>query len=878
MMKKKYLYLLLGLSVLAAACTRELEEAESSDDPALSPEAEQLTAEAGTIPGKMIVEFDDDLLALVEEDLLCGTLKTRSSGLNDLFADLGIESVTPVFPVEDAPEYAARHREAGLHRFYELSFTRYRPVTRAVDALSLLPGIRTAEPEYAIQIDDFKDPLYLSKQWHYKNTTTPGVDVNCVPVWENYTTGDPSVIVSVVDEGVDLEHEDLADNAIPGGPDGSFNFSLGSYSVDPMSHGTHVAGTIAAVNGNGKGVCGIAGGDASKGVKGARIMSCQFFGISSDGSSANAIRWGADHGAVISQNSWGYVIDVNRDGTIDSSEMERAKSIKIGAAEKAAVDYFIRYAGCDAKGDQKADSPMKGGLVIFSAGNDNIAYGAPANYEAILSVGAVDKYGHRSSFSNYGDWVDICAPGTGIHSTLPENQYGQMSGTSMACPHVSGVAALVVSYCGGQGFTNDMLWTKLVNGANPTIIAKEAGKNIGPLVDALGAIMYGDSGEPGPVSEFTATGRSNNIDFEFQVPASSEGDATYAAMFFASENKASLSSLNPSHPGSDVFTGSLLTSTKAVGETVVGTISGLSFEKHYYVTMATYSYSRSFSALAPIREAQTLGNNPPVVINDYEGEPVYKNYQVFSIPLTISDPDGHEVAVSYKAGSGADALMVDVATGGYIIRVNGPLADAGTYTGHVTAKDAYGLSAELDVRFTLLPNHAPVAVQQIPNQILQELGYTMTILPEELFTDEDGEPIALDIDVSDNSIIHATRSENLLYLTTLSYGSSTVTITASDAKKEKAVIAFSVLVREEGQEVSVYPNPVVDVFYVATGEAEEDTEFSIYGASGALVYQQKHLSSAFNPASINIRDYAPGRYSLVFTYGGKSYNRTLIKK
>lgn len=878
---KKYLYLLLfSASLSLLACTREMTEEnvglEGTDE--TSSELQPLAEDAGVVPGHAIVEFDDTMIDLIEEDLLSGNLQTKSSVLNDILDDLGIVSIKPVFPKEDAPEYWERARAAGLHRFYEVTYGSRVAVTKAAGELSGIPGIVSAEPVYEARIDDFTDPYYVSQQWHYKNTSTPGADVNVVPVWEKYTTGDPSVIVSVVDQGVDLQHEDLAANCLPGGANGSYNFANGSYKVEAMPHGTHVAGTISAINGNKKGVCGIAGGDASKNKPGVKIMSCQFFGTTSNGSSANAIRWGADHGAVISQNSWGYVVDLNKDGKISADELERAKGLTIGSAEKAAVDYFIKYAGCDAQGKQKSDSPMKGGIVIFSAGNDNLLYGAPANYEKILSVGAIDRYGRRSSFSNYGDWVDICAPGSNIYSTTPSNSYGTMSGTSMACPHVSGVAALVLSYCGGQGFTNDMLWTKLVNGANPDVVAKESGKNIGPLVDALGAILYGDSGDPGVVTDYAASGRSNNIDFTFLVPASSQGDATYAAMLYACKNRSSLENLDPAHPSSDVLTASCLTSTAAVGAPVRGTLPDLEFETSYYVTVAAYSYSRVFSTPAPIHSVMTGVNHAPEISLESQEAVVRKNYEQFSIPINIVEPDGHEMRVTYQAATAADDILVDVETGGYVIYVNGPLADDGTYTGTVTATDSYGKSASLPVSFTLLPNHAPQPTTTIPNRILSTLGDTITIDASGLFADEDGETLSMDVAVSDKNVAHVTRNDDRIYVTSLSYGSSTVTITATDAKKATAKIEFSVLVRDESQSVSVYPNPVIDRFYVATGEEEEATEFRIYSASGSLVFHETIETSAFRPATIDIGRCAPGRYSLDFTYGGKSYRRTIIKK
>jgi len=874
-MRKTVLLLLSSVAIIG--CSRISEE--NANTPVQPAGQQALPEEAGQVPGLMVVQFDDDMLALIEEDLAAGRMQTKSEGLNELLEELGIEEISPVFPEDECPEeFRARERAFGLRNFYYVRYdVQAAPLTKASADLASLPGIVLAEPQNQIAIQDFNDPM-LRQQWHYNNTTVKGADVNVFPVWEEYTTGNPDVIVSVVDEGVDLAHEDLAANCIPGGPDGSKNFSTGSYVIDPMSHGTHVAGTIAAVNNNKLGVCGIAGGDAAKGHKGVRIMSCQFFGKNRDGSAADAIRWGANHGAVISQNSWGYIVDINNDGRISADELERAKSLKIGATEKAAVDYFIRYAGCDASGKQKADSPMQGGIVIFAAGNDNIAYGAPANYEKILAVGATDRNARRSDFSNYGDWVDICAPGTQIYSTLPENSYGASNGTSMACPHVSGVAALVVSQCGGSGFTADMLWTKLVNSANPNII-QSGERNIGPLVDAYAAILYGDSGEPGVITDYEVSAQSNNINFSFSVPEDSEGKANYAVMLFASKNRASIANLDPSHPNSDVQSASVLTSTLEVGATATGTIRLLDFEQNYYVTVVPYSYSRTYATPAPVKSVVTDINHAPTAALAEEGPFVRKNYEVFSIPLSIEDPDGHDLTVTYKAGGKADILRVSPYTGAYEIYVTGPDEDAGTFNGKVSVKDAYGLEASLDVSFTLLPNNKPKVISQPENKVLDTPGGSFTFKSGDLFYDEDGEPLSYNISVNNPSVLHAIISNgDEIIVTALRYGVGTITIVATDAKKESAQLSFSIMIRQAGVEVSLYPTPVEDMLYISTGLTEEECEISLYNAAGTLVYKGTQTMSAFNPASINMVKCAPGRYGVTFTYAGKKYNQTVVKK
>jgi len=156
--------------------------------------------------------------------------------------------------------------------------------------------------------------------------------------------------------------------------------------------------------------------------------------------------------------------------------------------------------------------------VVFAAGNEGIANGTPANYEPVVAVGAIDTVGLAADFSNYGPWVDIAAPGCMIGSTAKSSYY-YMNGTSMATPFVSGVAALVVSYFGGEGFTCDDLKEKIIGGANYDWF--EDNTHIGPLLDAMGAMKYGESFEnnEAPVSNnqlenmiIYGVGRSESVD------------------------------------------------------------------------------------------------------------------------------------------------------------------------------------------------------------------------------------------------------------------------------------------------------------------------------------------------------------------------------
>lgn len=394
----------------------------------------------------------------------------------------------------------------------------------------------------------FNDPLF-GGQWPLYNDGTinanaqAGADINVLPAWEK-TAGRSDVIVAVVDEGVEYTHPDLAGNMWSG-----IGKNFCDRDNDDITwgegHGTHVAGTIAAVSNNGIGISGIAGGTG--GGNGAKIMSCEIF-HPTDGrydansnATADAIKYAADNGAVICQNSWGY----------EAGTMSLNQWINQDLAVKEAIDYFIRYAGMSPDGETQT-GPMAGGIVLFAAGNEYSRLASyPAAYEPCISVAAISCAYEAAWYTNYGSTVDICAPGGGDEanfvnlisydegynlSTIPTNLqngdsfvytyangetetktidyvsstvgYGYMMGTSMACPHVSGVAALIVSQFGAPGFTNEQLKEKLFSTArdidsyqgtiyNSWDRGTYAGK-IGKLVDA-GAVL--DSGEVPPVSD-----------------------------------------------------------------------------------------------------------------------------------------------------------------------------------------------------------------------------------------------------------------------------------------------------------------------------------------------------------------------------------------
>ena len=340
------------------------------------------------------------------------------------------------------------------------------------------------------------DPMYVS-QWHYKNigdasitpTAKAGADINVEDAWR-LTAGDPSIIVAVVDEGVQYDHPDLKANMwvnpkeTENGSDDDgnglvddihgWNFAKNSQitwnTKGDSGHGTHVAGTVAAVNGNRTGVAGVAGGTGN--ADGVKIMSCQIFSgnSSSDASTAKAIKYAADNGAHILQCSWGFPATAY---TSDKAYQNR------NGAVYSALKYFM----------EKKNDILDGGVVIFAAGNETQPMsGYPAGLVECIAVTAFGADGLPTFYTNWGPGCNIAAPGgeymTGgvdqsheaclVLSTMPTESfdlwvpdgyggliyygksvpnYGYMQGTSMACPHVSGIAALGLSYLKKTGKT-----------------------------------------------------------------------------------------------------------------------------------------------------------------------------------------------------------------------------------------------------------------------------------------------------------------------------------------------------------------------------------------------------------------------------------------
>ncbi|HYF64240.1 MAG TPA: S8 family peptidase, partial [Herpetosiphonaceae bacterium] len=286
------------------------------------------------------------------------------------------------------------------------------PQARAavLDALKKNPNIEYAEPNYIYSIQYTPNDPNLNQQWAWNKIQAPRA-------WD-VTRGSSSVVIAVVDTGIQANHPDL-DAKVLAGYDYVDN---DSNPADGNGHGTHVAGTAAAETNNGTGVAGT--------CPDCKVMPVRVLDNNGSGSLDNIARgitYAADNGAK--------VINLSLGGTSGTSSLESA----------------INYAW------------NKGVFIACAAGNSNTtSMFYPAGYGNCMAVASTTSSDARSSFSNYGNWVDIAAPGSDIYSTFTGSSYKSMNGTSMASPHVAGLAGLLAS----QGLTNSQIRSRLCSTAD----------------------------------------------------------------------------------------------------------------------------------------------------------------------------------------------------------------------------------------------------------------------------------------------------------------------------------------------------------------------------------------------------------------------------
>lgn len=912
-------------SILCVGCRQDdIDIAEPQID---KPVAEQTSSAPSqdtryTMLDVIRVRFSRPLGERIEEALRSdNALRSADVEAEGFLQSIDAEQLERVFPY--AGQWEERTRREGLHLWYDIKLKPQSDPTVALQvrekAMALAEqyaGVDVAEHVMVCQLPDVKpilftesmgdlrsgsveypmnDPL-LSRQWHYHNEgnfirSKKGADVNLYDAWK-IEVGKPNVLVAVVDGGIDIEHEDLKDNIYvnlaeqngqPGVDDDKngvvddiygYNFALRQNKIVPHDHGTHVAGTVAARSNNQVGVAGVAGGNGNS-ESGVRLISCQTFathpvtGKSVSGGFELAIKYGADAGAVISQNSWG-----------------QPNQTYLRQSYKDAIDYFVKYAGCDNDGNQRPDSPMKGGVVIFAAGNEGYEYDAAlASYEKVISVTSMAPNFEASYFTTHGTWADIMAPGGDryyhngqVLSTLPGNQYGYMQGTSMACPHVSGIAALIVSKHGGQGFTNEELRRRLTTSLRPenvnAINPKLAGKLGAGYIDA--ALALADAPSDASLAKNKAPEKVKWADHKIShhglsvrwiVPKDPEEGVAFGYHIYSkteSLTEADLSTLTPID----------FKEPKAqLGAILEYSFANFTPDTEYHFAIVPYDKwgKKGEPAFTTIR---TLSNNPPV-INMPTIDPIrLTGDEEYELMLPVTDADGHKWhwgLVGQSHGS-----VIEETPEGLKVRLRAR-GIPGKYELKIRVEDVLGGFAEVSIPFEIYVNRAPELVTRFSRLYLVK-GTTDEVDLLQYFTDPDQEALTYTVRSIDNTTTQATVQGSKLIFTAGTEGLSAFEVTATDAKGLTAKGIVEVEVTTDDLVQLLYPTPVTTTLNIRVLRGTSSIKATVYTATGTQMLSQSLTVDKSSVASLDVSKLASGSYVLEVSAAGKTIRKPFTKR
>lgn len=839
-------------------------------------------------------------------------------------------SVERLFP--HAGQYEERTVREGLHRWMKITFDESVSVGQAMNAMIATEGVEVVEyvplvkPAAAPQAFDFSrlafkrsdvmpynDPE-LKHQWHYNNLgdyapgAVKGADVNLFKAW-GITTGTPNVVVCVVDGGIDVEHPDIIDNLWvnqkekDGRPDfdddgngyvddvNGYCFVLrrGDLKPDASSHGMHVAGTVAARTNNNIGVAGVAGGNGQPGT-GVRLMSAAIFreGTRRDGDEKAAIKYGADNGAVISQNSWSYPPETG--------------ILEIPQSLKEAIDYFVKYAGCDNQGRQLPGSPMKGGLVFAAAGNYNKEYTSqPAAYENVIAVTAVGPNFERASYSNYGDWADIAAPGgdqdryradhAGVLSTVSpgaektkDKSYAYYQGTSMACPHVSGIAALVLSAKGGPGYTNEMLKQQLLAAVFPVDINEVnpyySGKLGVGFIDAYAALTI-ENKQIAPerptfvIEKSMADTEFTQAHLYWTVPrdADDEGPA-YFKLYYSEQP------LDKSNYTQGAQLGNIKLQIPCLGRSAGDEMS-------YLVEKLKPSTTYHYALVAVDRwglvsepaffSSATKANTAPRIVNMPTGALEILSHEQGEYSFEVQDAEGHDW--SYTITGQTSGVTHTKVEGGIKVKIR-PVQPEGEYSLVITLTDELKTSQSYTIKYRLVELKAPVLRAQIPPQLVGVAGLARSVNLSEYVDQPDQASYTYAVVGGNTSIVQTTiEPSGKLLLKGVASGKTPITIEIGNGHKTvQATFEVTVVEDIDADVYSVWPLPIKSELNVWVNPKHSSATIELVSVHGEVVFSKQASIGITGIAVMDMKRVAPGSYTLRVKAGDKPWVKSVLKR
>ncbi|MBD3309261.1 S8 family serine peptidase [candidate division KSB3 bacterium] len=368
---------------------------------------------AGFRANEVIVKIRDELPSL-SRGMTINALNTESRNLNGLNAQFGVKNVKRVFQAQAGGRLLQQN--SPLSNVLLLNLREDVDERTAMRAYNSLEEVEYAELNYWYYVFSVPNDAFFSSQYGLYNPSSQGIDA--IGAWD-IEVGNESVIIAIIDTGIDYTHEDLAGKVIKG-----YDFVNEDFDPkDDNGHGTHVAGIAGAFSNNRSGIAGVCPGCSLLAIK----------VITADGAGTNT--WIAN-GIANAVNLGAQVINLSLGG------LDRSHTIEL-AVQQAYQNNV---------------------LVVAASGNDGSSVPLyPAAFPEVIAVGATDRSGDRASFSSYGSHLELAAPGQAIYGTLPGNTYDAWNGTSMASPHVAGLAGLVLSK--SPGLSNDQVRRVLVESA-----------------------------------------------------------------------------------------------------------------------------------------------------------------------------------------------------------------------------------------------------------------------------------------------------------------------------------------------------------------------------------------------------------------------------
>lgn len=869
-------------------------------------------------------------------------VKTRSGELSTGVENLDLSSLNiRAYRMERVfhGKYEKLLHESGLDRWYDVYFDETVPTRSAVTEYTSLPEIEKVEqvyeaqpigatpiPEYLIpvmkisqmvanhrfalgtradeeEVMPFNDPQ-LPEQWHYHNTgkqldgSIAGADINVFEAWK-VETGSPNVIVAVMDGGIQFAHPDLEANMWINekelnGTEGvdddgngyiddiyGFNFVTGKKNADGVyengaitqhEHGTHCAGTISAVNNNKRGVCGIAGGSGKN--DGVRLMSCQIFHMNGDKSQGstdpNMYIYAADNGAVISQNSWTGGVSQTDEGFQNS-------------AIKEAIDYFIKYAGCGEDGQQLPDAPMKGGMVIFAAANDNTDVKAyPAAYEKNLRVASMGPAFKKAVYSNYGDWIDITAPGGeqnlgekfGILSTSINSGYAWLQGTSMACPHASGCAALILSKFQGPGYTADDLRERIMNTLqnidqyNPSYVG-QLGKG---YID-VGAALTPATDEPPVVTPLNVIDSYDGWTIvEWTVQTAADGPINKYELYWSEKPIADDPDNVPQKKVFDVR-------FKNAGDLMRDTITGLTRGVSYYYNLRGIDRWGNTSDYTEETSKEVGINQAPQLTQQWGGTVIMDEGDTRILAYDFVEPENQSVSV--KITPAHKWVNYQLTENRLELILSPDFGNAGKYNVMLTVEDQYGKATSREIAFQVDAKIVPPVVTNAVGDItVSALNKEQTLDLYSIFRNPSHEPLIFDVTNSDNNVAWVQRKDASLVITGKQNGTTHVQIRATNEHNLSTSIGFTISVQSSPSSTetwTTYPDAVSSSLTITLDPAlQGNTVIRLYNTAGKQVIS-KEVTIGANGYALDMSSLARGIYVLTVEVQGQKLTKNIVK-